>query len=81
MTFPSLKNEREKRGIVTTLVTDFIGLAYEGMSSYLHNKRQKALQKAFDPMERNVDLERKKIFYLENSVKIYGIYNAETIEN
>ena len=39
------KNKREKRGIITTLVTGFIGLVYEGISSYLHNKRQKALQK------------------------------------
>ena len=37
------KNKKEKRGIMTLLVTNFIGLAYEGISSYLHNKRQKAL--------------------------------------
>ena len=33
------KDRKEKRGIITSLVTGFIGLAYEGISSYLHNKR------------------------------------------
>ena len=35
------KQERQKRGIVTSLITGFIGLAYEGISSFLHYKRQK----------------------------------------
>ena len=35
-TFP--KQERQKRGIITSLVTGFIGLAYKGMSSLLHYK-------------------------------------------
>ena len=35
------KNKKEKRDIITSLVTGFIGLAYEGISSNLHNKRQK----------------------------------------
>ena len=55
-------------------------MAYKGISSYLHNKRQKALQKAFDAMERKVNLERNKVFHLENSMVMYAIYNAETIE-
>ena len=37
------KNERQKRGIITSLITGFIGLAYEGISSFLHHRRQKAL--------------------------------------
>ena len=34
------KNKKEKRGIIASLVTGFIALEYEGISSYLHNKRQ-----------------------------------------
>ena len=41
-TFPTQK--REKRGIITSLITGFISLAYEGISSFLHHKRQKALK-------------------------------------
>ena len=56
--------------MLTLLVTSFIGLAYKGISSYLHNKRQTDLKKAFIAMENQVNLERKK-----TSMVIYGIYN------
>ena len=35
------EQERQKRGIITSLITGFIGLAYEGISSFLPYKRQK----------------------------------------
>ena len=73
-------NKKEKRCIITSLVTYFIGLGYEGIFSYLHNKRQKALQRAFIAMEKQVNLERNRIFHLEDSMAIYGIYNSEAIE-
>ena len=47
-TFP--KYRKEKRSTISPLVTSFISLAYEGISSYLHNRRQKALHKAFAAM-------------------------------
>ena len=34
------KERKEKRSIITPLVTSFVGLADEGISSYLHNRRQ-----------------------------------------
>ena len=37
---------RQKHGIITTLVSGFIGLAYEGISSFLQIKCENALQKA-----------------------------------
>ena len=55
------KNRKEKRHIIASLVTGFMGLVYEGISSYLHNKRQKALKKAFMAMENQVNLKRNKI--------------------
>ena len=33
-----LVNRKQKCGIITTLVSSFIGLAYEGISSFLHHK-------------------------------------------
>ena len=51
------KNERQKRGIITSLITGFIGLAYEGISSFLHHRRQKALQKAVNVMKDRVDIQ------------------------
>ena len=35
------KQDRQKRGIITSLITGFICLPYEGISSFLHHKRQK----------------------------------------
>ena len=74
------KQERQKRGIVTSLITGFIGLAYKGISSFLHYKRQKALHKAIHPMEDKEDLQCNKIFHVEDSVVLYGIYNSDTLE-
>ena len=62
------------------LVTGFIGLTYEEISSYLHNKIQKAIQRAFVAMEKQITSERNKIFHLDDSMVKYGIYNSETVE-
>ena len=50
------KDRKEKKSIIASLITNFIGFTYEGISSYLHNKRQKALHKAFVAMENKVNL-------------------------
>ena len=44
-------NSKQKHGIVTTLVSGFIGLAYEGISSFLQRKHENALQKAMIAIE------------------------------
>ena len=41
--FPKVR--KEKRGIIILLLSGFIGLAYEGISSFLHHRRHKALHK------------------------------------
>ena len=74
------KQERQKRGILTSLITGFIGLAYEGISSFLHYKGQKALHKAVQVMDNKVDIQCSKMFHLEDSVVMYGIYNSDTID-
>ena len=74
------KDRKEKRGIMTSLVTGFIGLAYEGISSYLHKKRHKALHKAFIAMENKKNLQCNKIIHLEDLMVMYGIYNSETLK-
>ena len=38
------KNKKEKRGIITLLVTGFIGLAYKSISIYLHKKVKQHLK-------------------------------------
>ena len=57
------KQERQKRGIISSLITGFISLAYEGISSFLHYKRQKALHKTVQAMKNKVDIQHNKIFH------------------
>ena len=76
----SPKQMRQKRGIITSLMTGFISLAYEGISSFLHYKRQKALHKAVQVMENKVDLQCNRVFHLKDSVVMYHIYNSDTLE-
>ena len=42
---------KQKCGIITALVSSFIGLAYEGISSFLHHKQNKALHQAVRAMD------------------------------
>ena len=57
-------------------VLSFIGLAYEGISSFLHNRRHKAVK----AMDSKTAIQHKKLMHLEDSMVMYGIYNAETLE-
>ena len=67
-------------GIITTLVSSFIGLAYEGISSFLHIKRDKALHKTVKAIDSRTTFQNNKLMQLETPMAIYGIYNAETLE-
>ena len=62
------------------LVSSYIGLAYEGISSFLHHKWNKALHKAVRAMGSKTTIQHNKLIQLENSMLMYGIYNAETLE-
>ena len=37
------EGRKSKRGIFSTVISGFVGLAFEGILSFLHNKRHKAL--------------------------------------
>ena len=42
---------KQNCGIITMLVSSFIGLAYESISSFLHHRQNKALHKAVNAMD------------------------------
>ena len=71
---------RQKPGIITTLVSGFIGLAYEGISSFLQQKCENALQKAVHAMSNQANIQHNKLMKLDIIMLMYGIYNAETLE-
>ena len=56
-----------------------IGLAYEGISSFLHHRRHKALHKAVAVMDKKTDIQCNRIHHLEDTMIMYGVYNSDTL--
>ena len=52
---------KQKCGIITMLVSSFIGPAYEGICSFLHHKQNKALQKAVRAMDSKTTIQHNKL--------------------
>ena len=71
---------KQKCKIITMLISSFIGLAYEGLSSFLHHKQNKVLHKAVKAMDNKATIQHNKLMQLDNSVLMYGIYTVETLE-
>ena len=71
---------RQKHGIITTLMSSFIGLAYKGISSFLQWKCENALHNAENNMSNQVNIQCNKLMKLDNITLMYGIYNWETLE-
>ena len=72
---PDFNNNRWKRFIATILgsiASGVIGLAFEGISSFLHHKRHKALHKAVKVMEKRVDMQHNRVHHLEDTMIMYG---------
>ena len=70
----------QKRQIISALISGFIGLAFKGISSFLQHKRKKALQQAMHTMNKSVNIEQNRVFHLEDSMIMYGVYNVDTLE-
>ena len=74
------EGRKSKRGIFSAVISGFVGLAFEGILSFLHNKRHKALHKAVSIMSTKTDIQRNKLMHLENTLVMYRVYNAEMLE-
>ena len=61
------------------IISGFLGLAFEGISSFLHHKRYNTLQKVVKAMSITMDAQRNKLMHLENLLIMYGVCNAETL--
>ena len=62
------------------MISSFIGLAYEGISSFLRHKRNSTLHKAVNAMNNKANIQCSKLMKLDDTMLMYGIYNAETLE-
>ena len=65
--------------ILGTVASKVIGLAFEGISSFLHYKRHKALHKTAKQINERKDLEHNRIYHLEDTMIMYGKYNSDTL--
>ena len=61
-------------------VSSFIGLAYEGISNFLHHRQNKVLCKAVIAMDSKANIQQNKLMLLESSMLMDGVYNVETLE-
>ena len=52
-----------KKQIISALISGFIGLAFEGISSYLQHKQEKALQQAMHTMNKRINIEQNRVFH------------------
>ena len=73
-----LTDKRQKPGailasILGSVASKVIGLAYEGISSFLHHKRHKALHKPVAVMKKKTDVQHNQIHHLEDTMIMYGV--------
>ena len=61
-------------------MSGFIGLAYNGISSFLQQKCKNALQKAVNAMSNQANIQHNKLMKIDNTMFMYGIYNTEILE-
>ena len=82
--FPT--DNRQKHGAILTTIlgsaaSKVIGIAYEGISSFLHHKRHKALHKAVAIMNKRPNIQCNRIHHLEDTMIMYGVYNSDTLKD
>ena len=76
--FPT--DNRQRCGAILTSIlgsvaSKVIGLAYKGISSFLHHKRHKAVS----VMNKKTDMQHNRIHHLEDTMIMYGVYNSDTL--
>ena len=53
----NIKQRHQKRQMISALISGFIALAFESISSFLQHKQEKALQQAMHTMNKRVNIE------------------------
>ena len=74
------EGRKSKGGSFSTVISGFVGLAFKGISSFLHIKRHKGFHKVICTMTSKVDIQRNRLIHVEDTLVMDGVYNAETLE-
>ena len=75
-------NNRKKRFLTTflgTIASKVIGLAFEGISVFLHHKRHKTLQKTVNIINSKLEIDHNRLYHIEDTMIMYGKYNSDTL--
>ena len=78
---PNFSN-RKRRFLTTilgTIASKVIGLVFEGISSFLHHKRHKALQKTVNALNSRSNINHNRVYHLEDTMIMYGKYSSDTL--
>ena len=67
--------------ILGSVASKVIGLAYEGISSFLYHKRHKPLPKAVAVMNKKTNVQHNRIHHLEDTMVMYHVYNSDTLSD
>ena len=65
--------------ILGTIATKVVSLAFEGISSFLHHKQHKALQKVVKVLNSREGIDHNRVYHLEDTMIMYGKYNSVTL--
>ena len=60
-------------------MTKVVNLAFEGISSFLHHKQHKALQKAVKVLNSRKGIDHNRVYHLEDTMIMYGKYNLDAL--
>ena len=75
-------NSRKKRFLTTilgTIASKVIGIVFEGISSFLHHKRHKVLQKAVNTLNSRTNIDHNRVYHLEDTMIMYGKCSSDTL--
>ena len=82
---PTLNEPNRKKrflsAVIGTVASKIIGLAFEGISSFLHHKRHRALNKAIKQINERQNIEHNRNYHLEDTMIMYGRYNSDSLTN
>ena len=78
---PSFNNRKKSflTTILDTIASKVIGLTFEGILSFLHHKRDKALQKAVNIINSRSEINHNRVYHLEDTMIMYYKYNSDTL--
>ena len=65
--------------ILGTIASKVIALVFEGISSFLHHKRHKALLKAINVLNSKTNIDHTRVYHLQDTMIMYGKYSSDTL--